>query len=404
MRTQEVQTFFASGMLRNAVRAAVWTAICALDDDVISLFARCLAGTLNQDSAGIVALSARVHGSTPALADDDQLQTELVVIAGYVRKKIDSASSGDSSTQARKRYVESQEGNWRDLSDVGVGVSPESQLQAQKVAEFAEYILDHGRLPVGPLCTMRKQPTSLDKQHVEREVGNQLFVLEDVSGKPLMRGGEVIQEQYTRLMGILSFGCKPAPVGRVNPKAQTEAVYGKVKNAAGVFEIWTTTLGGVLAILMYIVRVVTVFPVSKVEAVLRLLYTSANQLMVTHHYNFETAMRYAMRDIGEPEFIRGLPSETSGDDPSNLSREKRARDEMKKLKAENSQLNTQLKKHRSSSLTPQKSLTTGNPQGNQVCRDHNNFGCRRQTCNFLHKCEKCGDTSGAHGRWDCPKK
>ena len=54
--------------------------------------------------------------------------------------------------------------------------------------------------------------------------------------------------------------------------------------------------------------------------------------------------------------------------------------------------------------TPQKSATTGNPQGEKVCRDHNNFGCRRNPCNFLHKCEKCGDTSGSHGRWDCPNK
>ena len=151
MKTREVQTFFDNSMLQQAVRADVWTALCALDDDAVSLLARCLAGTLDQNSAGIVALSGRVHGRTPALANDDQLQTELVVIAGHVRKKIESASSGDSSTQARKRFVESQEGNWRELTEVGVGVPPESRLHATKIAEFADNILNYGQLPVGPL-------------------------------------------------------------------------------------------------------------------------------------------------------------------------------------------------------------------------------------------------------------
>ena len=403
LKTKDVQSSFQNSVMQAAVRDTVWTALCALHADVIALFAMCLAGTLTNDHAGIVALSAQVHNHDITIVDGDQLKVELCVIAQHVRDKVKSYTTGNSATQARKRYVEEQESNWQELAKLGLDVPTRYRGAAKDISEIRAS-LAVGQLPIELMCNTRKQPTALDKQHVEREVGEGLYFRDNASGVPITRGGEVIQEQFTRLMGILSFGCKPAPVGSDNPKAQTVAVYGKVKNG-DVEEIWTTTFGGVLAILMWIVRVVTVFPVSRIESILRLLYTAANEFMVTHHYNFETAMRYAMRDLGEPEFMhaRGLPSATSGEDASGNEQVKRARDETKKLQLE---LNRVKKQQRPppENRTPQKSVTTGNPQGEKVCRDHNNFGCRRNPCNFLHKCEKCGDTSGSHGRWDCPNK
>ena len=143
--------------------------------------------------------------------------------------------------------MEEQESNWQELALLGIDVQSRYRWTSKDISEV-RVALANGQLPIELMCNTRKQPTALDKQHVEREVGEGLYLRDNASGVPITRGGEVIQEQFTRLMGILSFGCKPAPVGSDNSKAQTVAVYGKVKNG-DVEEIWTTTFGGVLAIL-----------------------------------------------------------------------------------------------------------------------------------------------------------
>ena len=43
-------------------------------------------------------------------------------MAQHVRDKVKSYTTGNSATQARKRYVEEQESNWQELAKLGIDV------------------------------------------------------------------------------------------------------------------------------------------------------------------------------------------------------------------------------------------------------------------------------------------